>query len=142
MMYNNNETLRWPPASKTIDHQHFHMSVAGIEPDIMTYNMAIRACATPAGTTLNLDMLERAFGLMCQLKSAGVAPDVITYTSLISLCGQAGEASRALATFEEMESAGISPDEPCLTALIQACGSARPEEALKAFDRLVGSLPA
>ena len=70
---------------------------AGVPPDAVTYNVAIKACQSGGQATLSAGMLEQGFALAAEMHAAGLAPDVITHTSLARLCAQAGDGQRALA---------------------------------------------
>ncbi len=70
---------------------------AGVQPDVVTYNVAIKACQSGAGASLSPGMLEQGFALAAEMRAAGLEPDVITHTSLARLCAQAADGQRALA---------------------------------------------
>ena len=70
---------------------------AGVQPDAVTFNLALKACEAPATSKLAPGLLRSAFELLRCMARQGVRPDVRTYTTLLSLCAQAGDAQAALA---------------------------------------------
>ena len=72
----------------------------GVEPDLVTYNLAVRACGGQSGSKLRSAQLDQAFQLLADMRAAGVAPDQQTVTSMLALCAQAGAGRRALALYE------------------------------------------
>lgn len=73
---------------------------AGVQPNLISYNLAIRACAGQPGSKLRAAQLDQAFQLLADMRAAGITPDVFTVTSLLGLCAQAGQGRRALALYE------------------------------------------
>ena len=71
-----------------------------MQPDTVTYNLALKACEAPANTTLAPGLLDTAFSLLRSMREQSVAPDVRTYTTLLALCAQAGNGRAAAALFE------------------------------------------
>ena len=71
-----------------------------MQPDTVTYNLALKACEAPANTTLAPGLLGTAFGLLRGMTEQSVAPDVMTYTTILGLCAQAGDGHAALALYE------------------------------------------
>ena len=59
------------------------MMLAGVQPDTVTYNLALKACEAPANTTLAPGLLDTAFGLLHGMTEQSVAPDVMTYTTIL-----------------------------------------------------------
>lgn len=74
--------------------------MAGVEPDLVTYNLAVRACGGQSGSKLRAAQLDQAFQLLADMRAAKVAPDQQTVTSMLALCAQAGAGRRALALYE------------------------------------------
>ena len=71
-----------------------------MQPDIVTYNLALKACEAPANNKLTPGLLDTAFGLLRDMGESGVEPDLMTYTTLLGLCAQAGDGPQALALYE------------------------------------------
>lgn len=88
------------PIQRRMSHALRVILVAGPKPDIVTFNIAIKACRAAPGTKLPREALDAAFGLLAQMQAAGVEADATTYTSLFSLCTQAGAGQRAWDTFQ------------------------------------------
>ncbi|BDA50928.1 probable pentatricopeptide repeat-containing protein At2g31400, chloroplastic [Coccomyxa sp. Obi] len=110
----------------------------GVEPDLVTYNLAMRACSGQPGSKLRADQLEQAFQLLAHMRAAGVEPCAQTITSLFALGARAGQGRRALALYQEVKDSGIRVDVALLSALIAALGSeGLAEEALTVFRRMV-----
>ena len=80
--------------------------LSGVQPDTVTYNLALKACEAPANTTLAPELLDTALGLLHGMIEKSVAPDVMTYTTILGLCAQAGDGQAALALYE------VSPPVP------------------------------
>ncbi len=71
-----------------------------MEPNLVTYNLAIQACSGQAGSKLRAAQLQQAFQLYTRMRAAGVEPCPQTITSLFALCAKAGEGRRALALYQ------------------------------------------
>jgi hypothetical protein len=71
-----------------------------VDPDAVSYNLAMKACGSAPGTKLRAAQLERAFGLLADMRARGVAPTYVTITQLLSLCAQAGQGHRALQLYQ------------------------------------------
>ena len=63
--------------------------------DVVSYNLAIKACSGIAGTTLPIGQLDQGFALLREMRDQGLEPDLVTYTSLMALCVQAKSGRRA-----------------------------------------------
>ncbi|EIE27183.1 hypothetical protein COCSUDRAFT_38919 [Coccomyxa subellipsoidea C-169] len=114
------------------------MKDLGVEPDLVTYNLAVRACGGQSGSKLRSAQLDQAFQLLADMRAAGVAPDQQTVTSMLALCAQAGAGRRALALYEEVKDSGIRIDVALQSALIAALGSeGLAEDALAVFRKMV-----
>ena len=74
--------------------------LAGLQPDLVSYNVAVKACGSPPGIRLSRQQLDLGFSLLEEMHNRGLTPDPQTYTSLFTLCAQAAEGRRALATYE------------------------------------------
>lgn len=94
------------------------MRTAGVSPTVVTYSVAVDACARAGGSLA----LERAFELVDEMQSIGLEPNLVTYNSLIHACARARRADRAFAVTSRMQDARISPDIVTLCSLVDACG--------------------
>jgi len=95
---------------------------AGIEPNLLCYNMVIHACALNGNCGAAIDW----FG---QLLRSNLIPDKRTYTSLIEVSARTGDADSVDLILRDMISDGFHPDE--LTTLALARGrahAANPED--------------
>ena len=73
---------------------------AGVTPDVVTYNVAISACRGSEQSTLPSGLLQQAFEVAADMRTAGLAPDAFTYTTLLGLCARAGNGRAALALYQ------------------------------------------
>lgn len=90
-----------------------------MEPDLVTYNLAIRACGGQPGSKLRAAQLDQAFQLLGDMRAAGVAPSEQTVTSLFALCAQAGQGRRALALYEvRLPAASVVTADPGAVGLL------------------------
>ena len=85
------------------------MRRAGVQPNAVTFNLALKACEAPATSKLAPGLLRAAFELLRGMARQGVRPDARTYTTLLGLCAQAGDAPAALAVHEvpSLATAGV-----------------------------------
>lgn len=126
---------RWQEALRVLDECHRE---PGVEPDVVTYTNAIRACAKGGKVSraltfwqvvqdkeLRLDayiytaaieacakgrLWERALDLLSEMQEKGIMPTEVTYTCAITACGNAGEWERSLDLLTTMRSKGLSPN--------------------------------
>lgn len=110
------------------------MQSAGVSPTVITYSVAIDACARAGGAVA----VDRAFDILAQMEEAGLEPNVVTFNSLIHACAQGKRAQLAFDVFERMVKSGVSPDIVTLCSLVDACG--RAGEIEKAFQ-IIESIP-
>ena len=73
---------------------------AGVQPDTVAYNLALKACGAPTNNKLAPGLLGTAFDLLRDMGRRGVEPDLVTYTTLMSLCAQASNGAAALTLYE------------------------------------------
>jgi len=86
------------------------MRAAGVEPDRVTYNVLLNACAVARAGP------ERAMAIFDAMVAEGISPDVISYTSLIkAICASAPTAGGGAGT-----GAGVSPPPPPPVAVAAA----------------------
>jgi len=88
----------------------------GVEPDIITYTCAMRACARGKQT-------RKALTLLDTVREKGLILDVYVYTSVIDACAKGGMWERALELLDEMRAEGIMPNSITYGAAIAACGN-------------------
>lgn len=73
------------------------------------YTALISACSreilnTPLGNRrLQLVLLERAHGVLAEMRAARLKPDAVLWNALITAAGRAGQLQRAFQTLEEMQ---------------------------------------
>ena len=75
-----------------------------IQPNIVTYNAAIRACAE------GLDV-KKAFELFDDLKELKLEPTIVTYGTLMTACERGGDVQGAAHVFRIMEDDDMKPNE-------------------------------
>jgi pentatricopeptide repeat protein len=121
----------------------------GIEPNVITYSVAISACGKGSKWERALELLsemrerridpnaitysaaisacekgsqwEFALELLCEMRERRITPDVITYSAAISACEKGSQWERALELLSEMEQRGIEADAITYNAAISAC---------------------
>lgn len=107
---------------------------SSINPNIVTYNAAIRACAEG----LNL---EGAFKLLRQLEDDGLEPTIVTYGSLMTACERAGNIEAASKVFrmvkEQSEGGDIKANEIIYGAAISCCRKAGEVRSCGKFSYLL-----
>lgn len=110
------------------------METAGVSPTIVTYSVAIDACARAGGPVA----VDKAFELLTQMEKSGLEPNVVTFNSLIHACAQGNRVRLAFDVFNRMVRADVAPDIVTLCSLVDACG--RAQDLDEAF-RLIKSFP-
>ena len=75
-----------------------------LEPNIVTYNAAIRACAEAMN-------LKKAFALFDDLISRKLKPTVVTYGTLMTACERVGDVESANRVFRAMKDDSLQPNE-------------------------------
>ena len=109
------------------------MRQAGVSPTIVTYTVAVDACARAGGSTA----VDQAFELVEEMRESGLEPNIVTYNSLTHACARARRADLAERVLREMTSKGITPDIVTLCSLVDAYGrSGKIEEAFKIIRKL------
>ncbi|KAI0567163.1 hypothetical protein FGB62_4g32 [Gracilaria domingensis] len=81
------------------------MQEAGIQPNLVTYNTMLKSCF--GGSE---EDVQRAFGLLDEMKERGIAADRVTLNSVINACVSAGRVSEAQKVYEMMRVQNIEPD--------------------------------
>lgn len=110
------------------------MQSAGVSPTVVTYSVAVDACARTGGQIA----LDRALELVDEMRDSGLEPNVVTYNSLIHACARAKNVEKAFWTLQMMRSDKVAPDNVTLCTLVDACG--RAGMISKAFETM-RSLP-
>ena len=90
------------------------MQTAGKEPNLISYNSLITACAKGVKTKEALDAFK-------SMQAAGEEPDIITYSSLIKACAKGVKTQVALDVFKSMQAVGQEPNVISYDSLITAC---------------------
>lgn len=67
-----------------------------LQPDVVTFNTAIRACA-------NEGRIETAKKLLALMSKEDITPNTVTYNAVIRTCIKSGERHVALAVFHQMQ---------------------------------------
>ncbi|KAJ7564883.1 hypothetical protein O6H91_02G038200 [Diphasiastrum complanatum] len=107
------------------------MCLLGIHPDIISYDVALAACAEGRH-------VKEAEMFFQNAKKKGLKPTVVTYTSLMAVFANAGDCSAALRVFREMTADGCNPNEVTFSCLINAFGKGgQVEEAESIFEAMV-----
>ena len=109
----------------------FHqMRCANVEPDQVSFNIAIDACGKAR-------QLQSAFYYLGEMRAAGWPPTVSTYTSLIDACGKCRMLDYAEGLLEQMQLEGVSPNSCTYTALVKAsCMAGDRSRALRVVERI------
>ena len=115
------------------------MASIHIEPNVITYNCLINACANGKPP-----LADRALELLEEMKERGLEPDIISYNSVLAALARAGDAARAVSMLKAMRSSasenGVSPDSISMTTAISACAEAGAwEEAIELLSELRSS---
>jgi pentatricopeptide repeat domain-containing protein 1 len=82
------------------------------KPDEISYNTLIKGCS-------QMKQLDRAIGLLQQMKSAGLRPNEVTYNSIIDACVRAGKMTVAWQYLTEMQEDGVIPDNFTYSTLVK-----------------------
>jgi pentatricopeptide repeat domain-containing protein 1 len=102
-----------------------------VDPNIVVYNAAIRAC----GEALDSDS---CLTLLNELEEDGLEPTVVTYGSLMTAYERVGDMDGASKVFKRMREADIVPNEIIYGAAISCCRKAgEPERALLLLRKMI-----
>ncbi len=104
-----------------------------IQPNIVTYNAAIRACAE------GLD-ISKAFALLDELKSRNLQPTIVTYGTLMTACERVGDVNGATKIFRLMreEEEDMKPNEIIYGAAISCFRKAsQSERTLRLLQKML-----
>ena len=112
-----------------------HMKTSGnkdAEPNIVTYNVAIRACAEGGGD------VSKAFELLDDLLERGLEPTIVTYGTLMTACERVADVEGASKVFRAMKENDIVPNEIIYGAAISCCRKAfQPERAVLLLRKML-----
>ena len=111
----------WQKAFKLLDH----MRRKGIEPNEMTFNAILGACATACARN-DRDRLTphvKAMRLFQILKKdpSIVKPNVELYNAAIRVCAEAQDLTRSFVLYQEMQAANMEPSMVTFGSLMTAC---------------------
>ena len=87
---------------------------------VQVYTSLISACSreilkiSPDNRRLQLVLLERARGVLAEMRKSALRPDAILYNALITAAGRAGQVQGAFQTLEDMQ---VRPS-PLLQSLV------------------------
>lgn len=106
------------------------MRAAGVQADLVAYNVAIAAAG-------KAQLWKKLAAVREDMLSSGTLPDAFTYSSLLSACQAGGRWQQALDWVEEMEQAGVQPNVVHFTTLMTTLLRAGEwEKAIDAFRKL------
>ncbi|KAF0928844.1 hypothetical protein E2562_010702 [Oryza meyeriana var. granulata] len=123
-----------------IEWVHQKMIAEGHSPDVLTYNVVMRA-------KYMLGKLDQFHKLLDEMGKNGLAPDLYTYNLLLHVLdglSRAGNLEACKYFFDEMIKKGCQPDVVCYTVMITGYVAAGEfDEAQKFFDDMLlrGQLP-
>jgi pentatricopeptide repeat domain-containing protein 1 len=101
------------------------------QPNIVTYNAAIKVCAEGLDVT-------KAFKLLEDLLDRGLEPTIVTYGTLMTACERVGDVAGASKVFREMRANDIKPNEIIYGAAISCCRKAsQPERPLLLLRKMI-----
>lgn len=102
-----------------------------VNPNIVVYNAAIRACAEALDLDGALELLE-------DLEQEGLEPTEVTYGSLMTACERVGNLDAASKVFKHLRDAGMQANEIIYGAAISCCRkSGDPERALLLLRKMI-----
>jgi pentatricopeptide repeat protein len=84
------------------------MREAGVRSERQVYATLVSACSEQIRNTHSSDrrtalvLVERAFGVVEDMKAQRILPDVVVWNTLVTAAGRAGQLQRAFAVLEEM----------------------------------------
>eukprot|EP00177_Eucheuma_denticulatum_P002376 GFKZ01004260.1.p1 GENE.GFKZ01004260.1~~GFKZ01004260.1.p1 ORF type:complete len:656 (-),score=50.99 GFKZ01004260.1:383-2350(-) len=108
----------------------YNMPRLGAEPNIITYNAIISACARNNEPDL-------AYQVFQEMQENGLVPDKYTYGSLIDSCSKSGQVERAFDVYRLMDANDIGKDPTIYSTLIDACSRAQQlERAFTVFEEM------
>merc|ERR1719311_670086 len=97
----------------------------GIEPNVITFNAVISACAKKGHG-------RRAENWLDKMKRADVHPNSFSYNSAAKPFVALGDYRKVEQLMADLRSSGLPFDDFCLTSLLYAYGNAKPKQQKKA----------
>lgn len=114
------------------------MKAAGPAPNVVTYNLAIKACGGQPGQRVRQQQLQMAVRMYGEMQQQGLQPDGFTFGTLLELCAEARDGATAALLHQEMEGHGVKPNGIVMASLFKALARAgMVEECMHAFSRTV-----
>merc|ERR1719217_1136846 len=101
------------------------MLEAGVEPNVITFNAVMAACAKAGNGKRCEHWLEK-------MRCAGVQPNSFTYNSAAKPFVAKGDYERVEKYMNDLRSEGSPLDDFCLTSLLHAYGNAKPKQTFRA----------
>merc|ERR1719217_1517126 len=101
------------------------MLEAGVEPNVITFNAVMAACAKAGDGKRCEQWLEK-------MRCAGVQPNSFTYNSVAKPYVVKGDYERVEQFMKDLRSEGSPMDDFCLTSLLHAYGNAKPKQTFRA----------
>merc|ERR1719217_1825139 len=103
------------------------MLEAGVEPNVITFNAVMAACAKAGDGKRCEQWLEK-------MRCAGVQPNSFTYNSVAKPYVVEGDYERVEQFMKDLRSEGSPLDDFCLASLLHAYGNAKPKQPARAQD--------
>jgi pentatricopeptide repeat protein len=127
----------FPPTAKVLGSSNqdpaTSPSASDVTPDIITYNLAMDACAKSGDYALALWLLSE---VLSPSKPA-LRADSITWGTAIAACSRGGNPDAALALLQRMRLRGVSPCSQAYASAIGACKRAgRSKDVLALVDQV------
>merc|ERR1719333_1584593 len=101
------------------------MLESGVEPNTITFNAVISACAKVGDG-------RRACEWLAKMKAAGILPNSFSYNSAAKPHVARGDYRRVEELMKSLRSDGLPYDDFCLTSLLYAYSNAKPKQREKA----------
>ncbi|CAL8460572.1 g101 [Coccomyxa elongata] len=118
------------------------MKAEGVKTEAQVYTSLISACSreilkiSPDNRRLQLVLLERARGVLAEMRKSALRPDAFLYNALITAAGRAGQVQGAFQTLEDMQGSGCKADQHTFASLIDACARAgRADMAIRVYHK-------
>lgn len=109
------------------------MKSRNIDPNIITYNALLKACA-------EAQAIDKAFHFADELIDKGLEPTIITFGTLMTACERVGNVEAAGKVFQKMKNVGVEPNEIVYGAAISCCRKGNePERALLLLRKMIES---
>merc|ERR1719506_1510913 len=101
------------------------MLESGVEPNTITFNAVISACAKVGDG-------RRACEWLAKMKAAGILPNSFSYNSAAKSHVARGDYRRVEELMNSLRADGLPYDDFCLTSLLYAYSNAKPKQRSKA----------